>query len=665
MKFTLKAKLMVIFLVLTSVPLGILGFYSYKMSHDTIQTEVQQRLVECTTQASQIIDKQIESVKSAMQIASLNTNLAIAAEGSDKAYIDSAFSYIQNIQKGSNNSIESVIIADSTGKAVMTSEAVNPGMDLSDRDYFKAAMSGSASVSNVIISKISGKPSITVAYPLKNGEKITGVIVGVIPFDYISKYAASIKVGNSGYAYMIDKTGLVVYHPVSEKVLKENLVDTKSPELKKLVEEMIAGKSGEGFYTYEGVYKYVSFKQTGNWAIAVTANYNDYMSSTLSIKRNTIILIIIAIIIAMGIAYFVSSKYIINPIKKLEELMKLAGEGDLTVSVEIKTNDEIKELGDSFNAMIAHQKDIVTNVQNAAQQLNAASEEMAASSEEMGAATEEINSSIIEVSNDAEKQNDSIISASEVMVQLSSLVQLAQNRAQITSGNAENTRKVADLGRNKVEETVRAMDVISSSAAETSDSLGIVNSLSNQVAGIIGTINDIAEQTNLLALNAAIEAARAGENGKGFSVVAEEVKNLSEESNSRAKEIDTLVGQMVNQIESAVVSMNKAKAEVDKGVAVASDTDASFIDIINSVEEMVRNINEIDEITKDEVASSDKIVSLINELATLTENTTAQSKSVSVAANDQVSAMENITATAEETSSMSEELSRLVEKFKI
>lgn len=138
--------------------------------------------------------------KEAMQIASLNTNIAIAAEGSDKACLDNAYTYIQNIKKGSNNSIESVIIADFAGKAVMSSESENPGMDLSDRDCFKAAIGGTASVSNVLISKASGKPSITVAYPLKNGDKIAGVIVGVIPFDYISKYAANIKVGNSGYA---------------------------------------------------------------------------------------------------------------------------------------------------------------------------------------------------------------------------------------------------------------------------------------------------------------------------------------------------------------------------------------------------------------------------------------------------------------------------------
>ena len=141
--------------------------------------------------------------------------------------------------------------------------------------------------------------------------------------------------------------------------------------------------------------------------------------------------------------------------------------------------------------------------------------------------------------------------------------------------------------------------------------LNHVNSLSVEVGGIINTINSIAEQTNLLALNAAIEAARAGEHGKGFSVVADEVRKLSEETNDKAKEISILVNEMMKQTQNAVISMERAKAEVDNGVEIVSETDKAFINIINAIENIVEHVNEILDITGDEVASSDKVVKLL------------------------------------------------------
>ncbi|WP_456008352.1 methyl-accepting chemotaxis protein, partial [Clostridium butyricum] len=171
-----------------------------------------------------------------------------------------------------------------------------------------------------------------------------------------------------------------------------------------------------------------------------------------------------------------------------------------------------------------------------------------------------------------------------------SLVQLAQNRAQSTNSNAINSKKIAHLGRGKVEETVRAMNSINIESNDTFNALKHVNELSVEVSGIVTTINAIAEQTNLLALNAAIEAARAGEHGKGFSIVAEEVRELSEETNNKAKEIAGLVSEMVKQIENAVKAMERANSEVENGVEVVSETDKAFLDIIDSIEDIAKHV---------------------------------------------------------------------------
>ena len=666
MKISLKTKLIITFFILISVPMGILGSVSYTMASHSIQASVNQQLKEQTSDTSALIEKTIESAKHSLEISSLNSELGKAAQNLSQSDIDTAFQYIQNVQKSNNDSMEILIITDANGKVVIDSDTKEPNLDLSDRDFIKKALSsGSEAVSDVLISRINGNPVISIAYPLKDGDKIVGTLIGNINFNSISSYASKVKVGENGYAYMIDKNGLIVYHPDSSKILKENASDNANDEFKLIINQMKDGKTSEGFYTYDNVYKYTVFQPVDNWVIAVTADYNEYMAPAISIRNDTIIIFVISIIIAMICAYLFSTKGIINPIKKLEKLMRLAGEGDLTVNIDIKSNDEIEELGNSFNDMIKHQDDIVRNVTNAAEQLNAASEEMASSSEEISASTQEISAITNQVAEDAEKQNEAIVDASGVLVQLSSLVQLAQNRAQATSSNAVDTMKVASLGREKVEETVNAINVISMGSDETAQALEELNSLSIKAGGIINTINSIADQTNLLALNAAIEAARAGENGKGFSVVADEVRKLSEESNHKAKEIAILINEMMKQTQNAVIAMERSKAEVDNGVAIVSETDKAFINIINAIENIVGHVNEILEITGDEVASSDKVVNLINEMATVTENNSANSENVSLATEEQVKAIECLTATAEETSAMSEELARLVEKFKI
>lgn len=665
MKASIKTKLMITFFIVIAIPMGILGYISYEMSSKSIQESVQQQLKQQVESSSSLIEDRIDSVKHTLEVTSLNGDIIDAAKNLNSDNSSKSFKYIQSVQEKNKDCMEVLIITDTSGKAIIDSQTQTPDIDLSDRDYMKKALQGKDQVSEVLTSRFTGNPAIFIAYPLKEGDKIIGTLVGSINFNSISDYAAKVKIGANGYAYMIDRNGLIVYHPDKNKILKENASDNANDDFKAIINEMKDGKSSEAFYTYNNVKKYVVYQPIGNWVIAATAEYNDYMSASISIRNYTAIIILIAIIISMACAYLYSTKGIINPINKLEKLMKRAGDGDLTVKMDIDRKDEIGKLGTSFNNMISHQDEIVKNVLSASGQLTAASEEMAASSEEISATTQEISATINQVARDAEKQNDSIVDISEVLVQLSSLVQLAQNRAKATSTNAENTMSVAEFGRGKVGETVQAMNGISSGSNETSKALESLDGLSAKVDGIVNTINDIAEQTNLLALNASIEAARAGEHGKGFSVVAEEVRKLSEETNGRAKEIAALVSEMVRETQNAVSSMERAKIEVDKGVKIVSETDRAFVDIKNAIEDIVNHVNEILDITGDEVASSDKVVRLINEIATVTESNTSNSENVASAAEEQANAVNNFTATAEETSAMAEELTKLVEKFKI
>jgi methyl-accepting chemotaxis protein len=663
-KLSLKVKMSILLFLIISVPLGISGAVSYQLASGALQKTIEEELRGTTNSTARAVDAELEAVGNDLGIASRNSTLAdFAGNPSVASLRNTAFNYISGVQKDNAKLLESLIIADTHGKALITSSSESPGLDVSDRAYFQEALQGKDAVSEVILSRETNQYIVAIARPLRVNDQITGVLIGTALFENITSPVTGVKIGEHGYGYMIDRTGLIVSHPEQDKVLKENLDGNSNAELNELVRLMKAGETAHGFYTYEGVRKYVSFQPAGNWVVATTANVEDYMAPADEIRNTTIIIILGFIVVAMLAAYFFTTRNIVNPIKKLERAMGRAGDGDLTVHTSIRSGDELQTLSESFNTMIDKQEAIIEKVRAGSVSLTSMSEEMAASSEEISASIQEISSSTQEIASGAENNNQSVINASQVLVQLSSLVQLAQSKASATSGNADNTNQAAQEGRARVISTVQAMDTIHSSTKETEELLLTVSGLSEKVSTMIGTINKIAQQTNLLALNAAIEAARAGEHGRGFSVVAGEVRKLSDETHTQAGEITGLVSEMVTRITQAVDSMRGAAEAVESGVSIVNETDRAFVHIIQSVERITENVQEILDITRDEVATSDQIIKLIDSMGTISELAAANTENVSSATEEQAATVNNFAASAQEISAMANELEILVEKF--
>ncbi|MDP4144521.1 MAG: methyl-accepting chemotaxis protein [Bacillota bacterium] len=664
MKKSLKNRLILMFLVFISVPLIVLGAFAGIMTRNSIQNKMEQQVRETSVQTVQLINQEIQSAGQYIQSLSINMPLINLANGDDSKR-DEVFNYLSQLQKQNSKEIELLAITDISGKEIINNTTIKCDIDLKDRAYVQEALKGNYSVSDAIISKTTGQRVIAMAYPLKLDNKVVGTIIASIKFDNITNQISQVKIGQKGYAYMIDKNGLIVYHPDKKKVFTENLSNISDTDLKTLVAKMKTGRSGEGYYTYSGTKKFASYASVYNWCIVTTADYNETMSSVNEILLGTILLILFSAAAAIIIASFITKKNIINPIKKLENLMNLAGEGDLTVRAKIKTRDEIQALGEYFNKMLEHQTHIIQSIRGGSSDLVAASEEISASSEEISSSTQQINSNIDEVALNAENENKIIVDTSEVLVQLSSLVQIAQSKALVSKKNSEYAMEAAQEGRIRVERTVEAIEDINNFTNDIGDILTVLDDLSKKVGGIIETINSISSQTNLLALNAAIESARAGEHGKGFAVVAEEVRKLSEQTNLGATEISSLINQMVNQIDKAVKSANSGKETVDYGVTAVKETDKSFISIINAVEQISKDIQQTVDITKDEVANSDQIIKLIDSIATIAETTARNSSQVASSAEEQTITMESLAGASQEISAMAISLNNLVERFKI
>ena len=374
----------------------------------------------------------------------------------------------------------------------------------------------------------------------------------------------------------------------------------------------------------------------------------------------SLVVLILGILIAV-----VLTNMIRRPILALTAVTKQYAAGDLRNAVELVSSDEIGELAQALRTMHNNFVSMIGGIRSASEQLASASEQTAASIEEITATSESVSQSMERLAGEAETGNHSMLEASQALVELSSLIQIARKKANDTCNNSAEALTAAENGRAKVNESVSKMDNITEQTKHSSQIIGELSEYSQQISQIIDTITSIAKQTNLLALNAAIEAARAGEHGRGFAVVAEEVRQLAEQSDRGAQEITALVQKVTEKTQLAVLAMTQNVTEVAGGVTTVTEAGEALDKILQAVTVMAEETGEIGKITAEQVANSDQIVKVINDLSSVIETVASHSEEVMASDQEQAAALQTVAAGAEESSAMANELERSVERFQV
>ena len=371
--------------------------------------------------------------------------------------------------------------------------------------------------------------------------------------------------------------------------------------------------------------------------------------------------IIIVIIISFLIGFI---KDTINPLKKAVNFSSDIAEGNLQIEdMEVNRKDEVGSLVDALNIMKNNLQEVIENISKTSRQINLSSGELSAAGDQIGASAEQVNTAIQEVASGAEEQSAQIDESSD---KINGLINNIQDISQLTDELANDGNAVMESIEEGIDYLSKSIKQVKQTKNETervSATIKNMGEMSKEIADVTDLINGLSEQTNLLALNAAIEAARAGSAGRGFSVLADEIRELAEESTRATDKIADLNYKIQNNIKEAINSMDRNTEVVLKSVDSIQETKTAF-DSINSLAKKLKNsLKRITSKSKKMNNNSNEVKDIIHEIGSVSQEAASNAEEVAASSEEQTAATEEVVNATKELAGMADKLNDMMEEF--
>ncbi|MCY1117761.1 methyl-accepting chemotaxis protein [Bacillus safensis] len=653
-KPSISKRLIISFTLVLVLPIITLSTISYQIAKEELDHEIMYGANARVNELNDMIEQKLSNKENAVK---LFTETSTAADFKKKNQ-DELYEHLEIYSKINEEDVVGFYAASKNRDFIQFPNVDMPkGFDPTTRDWYQQAMQdekGEPVVTNPYISATTNGMVVTIAQRLKDGSGAIGIDIDVQ--DIVDKIK-EIKIGREGYPIIANKSKQIVAHP-EEK--------SGSKVTGNISSILYSGKEGTSTYENKGEQKrlvFVTNDLTG-WKIAGTMFVSETEEAAQPVWNSAIILLISSFILG-GIAIFFIVRSITIGLRRLVDFSEKVSEGDLTETLETKSKDEIGDLTRSFSKMSESLRDVIRAVQQSVDNVASASEELTASASQTSQATEHITMSIEQFSNGNEAQNEKVESSTNQLVAMNEGLQdMSHTSSEVAAVSLQSTEAAGQGGR-IVESTASQMKHIDTSVQEAEQVMKELEYKSKDITSILNVINGIADQTNLLALNAAIEAARAGESGRGFSVVAEEVRKLAVQSADSAKEIEKLIQEIVLEIAKSQDMFKAVNREVNAGLGMTEEAKESFRHIYEAAEGMSKKLSQLND-TAIDLSSGSKLVSqAMQEMRQVSRESAANIQDIAASAEEQLASMEEITSSSVTLANMAEELKELTSQFKI
>jgi methyl-accepting chemotaxis protein len=387
-----------------------------------------------------------------------------------------------------------------------------------------------------------------------------------------------------------------------------------------------------------------------------------------SFKKAMQIMISIMVVsfIMLGVSGLYITRIITKPLNEMVLVCEELAVGDFRDKPRtFVRKDEIGHLSAALVKIQGSLRSLMKQVNISVEQVAASSEELTASADQSAQASNQIAGSITDVAQEMEEQMAASDDASAVIQQMSASVQQIAANANEVAGQSSLAANKANEGNSSVDKAIKQMIHIEQTVSTSAEVVAQLGERSSEIGQIVDTISGIAGQTNLLALNAAIEAARAGEQGRGFAVVAEEVRKLAEQSQDAAKQIATLISEIQEDTNKAVVAMGEGTREVKLGAEIVNASGQAFQEIATLVTHVSFQIKEISSAIEQMAVGSQQIVISVRRMDDLSKKASGEAQAVSAATEEQSASMEEIASSSQALANLAMELRDAVSKFQI
>ncbi len=469
---------------------------------------------------------------------------------------------------------------------------------------------------------------VSFAKPILSNGRVIGVVGIDLDLNKIHEITHSIKPYNAGYAFLMSNNGTIISHKKESNIGKN--IASVHKEVKDELETKIP--KGESFVykryssslKSDSVYFHVPVSlvtKNNPWSLGISVPTKVTRASLYKMRNYMILLVIVFAIIIALVTYFMINKAF-GPIIKLKDMMQDAaqGEADLTKRMEIATLDEIGETAQWFNIFIERMQKLINNVKQNSQSVSSAALEISSSTEELSATVEEQS---VQAQSVSTSLNELSTTSNEIASSMEKTREVTDESSQLTNEGSKIIENSIDSLK-EIEKQSKNLNVLVEDLGESSKKIG----------NIVQVINDVADQTNLLALNAAIEAARAGEQGRGFAVVADEVRKLAERTAKATDEIVLIIKDLQDKSNKASQAMTETVNEVIQGrehgensleilgkiVNSGSEVKHAADSIAAAVEQENATIGEISNNLQEMVAGSQESASAVQEVASTADN---------------------------------------------